>query len=239
MAGLDGLSRPAITYSNYLRSNLKKQEPYEKRGVGVSKIIENIISLEWDLTNRSDRINKREPCMCDKSMFIANRMNILNAWPQELQESYYQDLCTAQTESRNPISEKYGYMLEQTTPVEFERIKNQLPERSLEQLYLMDWISERLVSWQEGLAKKYPRLVGNQSLIRKGCDNQNKISFETYVWGELSILSEETLRTYAAHIEHLQKKGINLNQMIFENAVAHFGYKTLDEAELFLTKSRP
>lgn len=200
----------------------------------MTQIIEDIIALEWDMTNRTDLINRLRPCMYDKDLFITNRKRLLATWNEDLQKSYYQDLCMAQKEGRNPVNEKYGYMLEQTNPEEYDRIKDQLPECSLEKLFLIDWISQHLVEWQEGLAQKYPRLVGNKNMIRRNQDNQQQKTFEAHIRSELATFSEETLRTYAAYIEQLQKSGLNLNQMIFENVVAPYGCQTLEEAEQFL-----
>lgn len=199
----------------------------------MTQIIEDIIALEWDLSNQMDYTVKKEPCLYDKSVFTTNRMNWLSAWNQELQESYYLDLCTAQFEGRNPINEKYRYMFEQ---MNFEEGKELLPEYSMEKLFLIDWISENLVEWQENLAQKYPRLVGNKKMIRRNLENRKQKTFETYMRGELATFSEETLRVYAAYIEQLQKRGLNLNQMIFQNVVAVYGCQTLEEAEWFLTR---
>lgn len=204
--------------------------------VDMTQIIEDIIALEWDLVNQVDTSTEKEPCLYDKTIFTSNRKNLLAAWSQELQESYYKDLFTAQIEGRNPISEKYRYMLEQTNPEEYRKIKENQPEQSMEKLFLMDWISENLLEWQESLAQKYPRLVGNKKMIRRNLENRAQKTFETYMRGDLVTFSVKTLRVYAAYIEHLKKHGLNLNQMIFQNAVAQYGCQTLEEAEQLLKR---
>ena len=202
----------------------------------MAQIIEDIIALEWDLVNQVDPSTEKKPCLYDKTIFTSNRKNLLAAWNQELQESYYKDLFTAQIEGRNPISEKYRYMLEQTNPEEYGKIEENQPEQSMEKLYLMDWISENLLEWQESLAQKYPRLVGNKKMIRRNWENRAQKTFETYMRGDLVTFSVKTLRVYAAYIEHLKKHELNLNQMIFQNAVAQYGCQTLEEAEQLLKR---
>lgn len=204
----------------------------------MSHIIEEIIALEWDLIKRAELGREQTLDRCGREFFASNRKSRLTAWSETLRESYYQDLYAAQKAGRNPMDERYCYMLEQTDPEAFMRIKGQLPERSMEQLYLMDWISEHLVEWQEGLAQKYPHLVGRQDLIRRNPENGHEKTFEAHIRCELATFSEQTLRTYAAYIELLQKNGKNLNQMIFENVIEPYGCQTLEEAERFLAGHR-
>lgn len=202
----------------------------------MENLVEEIIVIEWEFSVQS----KNYSCMCQggKEMYAIVRSNILTTWCDKLQKSYYQDLCNAKVEGRNPMEEKYEYILERTNPEAYEKRKGNLPERSLEKEWLMNWISESLVLWQEELEKDYPHLIGPKNAIRKNADNQTFTSFETMLWGELATYSVPTLRLYAAYVEHLQKSRNNLNRLILENAVARYGYTSLVDAEHVLERNQ-
>lgn len=164
-------------------------------------------------------------------MFAALRTSQLAAWSRELLESYAQDLREAKAEGRNPLGEKYGYMMERTSPEEYGQIKDLLPPRTPEKEALVRWITEVHVTWQEDLARRYPCLTGRGRGIRRSADRPQATSFETYLWGELATYSLRTLGLYAAYMESLQKEGRSMNQMILENTVAQYGYDSLEAAE--------
>lgn len=197
----------------------------------MTTLVKDIIALEWELFDQVENRGGRAPCQEDSGMFAAMRASQLMAWSPEMLESYYQDLREARSQGRNPLGEKYGYMMERTSPAEYAEIKEQLPSRTMEKMYLIDWISDAHVVWQEALAQRYPHLTGRGRAIRKSEDSQTTTSFETYLWGELSTYSVRTLRLYAAYVERLQKEGRDMNRMILENTVARYGYDSLEAAE--------
>lgn len=201
----------------------------------MTMLVKNIIDLEWEMFSQVENRGGRAPCQENGAMFADMRANQLEAWNGEMLESYYQDLREAKEEGRNSLGEKYGYMMERTSPAEYEEIKDQLPPRTLEKDYLIDWISEAHVTWQEELARQYPHLTGQGRVIRKSGDSLTTTSFETYLWGELATYSVRTLRLYAAYVEQLQKTGKSMNRMILENTVARCGYGSLEAAELRLS----
>lgn len=197
----------------------------------MNALVKEIIALEWVLFDRVENRGGRAPCQDDKGMFAAMRASQLAAWSRELLESYAQDLREAEAEGRNPLGEKYGYMMERTNPGEYAQIKDILPPRTPEKETLIHWITENHVLWQEDLARRYPRLTGRGRGIRKSADSPHTTSFETYLWGELATYSLRTLELYAAHVEYLRKEGRSMNQMILEHTVAQYGYDSLEAAE--------
>ncbi len=50
------------------------------------------------------------------------------AWNLETLEAYLQDVKEAEHAGRNLVSEKYGYMMEHTSPAEYLQIKKLLPD---------------------------------------------------------------------------------------------------------------
>lgn len=94
-------------------------------------------------------------------------------------------------------------------------------------LWLVDWICQAQIAWQEALLKKYPRLMRNSRAIHKSAGNQDRVSFETFVRRELVTYSVNTLRLYAHQIEKAQKSGKNLCETTLENTVHLLGFQSL------------
>lgn len=197
----------------------------------MNALVNEIVALEWELFDRVENRGGRAPCQEDKGMFAAMRTSQLTAWSRELLESYARDLREARAEGRNPLGEKYGYMMERTSPGEYAQIQDLLPPPTPEKEELVRWITEIHVTWQEDLARRYPCLTGRGRAIRRSSDGPHTTSFETYFRGELTTYSLRTLRLYAAYVEHLRREGRSLNRMILENTVAQYGYTSLEAAE--------
>lgn len=201
----------------------------------MSITVKTIIATEWTMFDKAQNIGGRADCQNDPKTFVIMRASQLMAWSEEMQESYRKDLEQAVKEGRNPVAEKYGYMMERTSPDEYAAIQDQLPPRSAEKEKLVERICAAHVSWLEAVTEKYPRLAGQGRSIRRDEDSPVNTSFETYLWGELLTYSDETIRLYAQHVEQLLKEGKNMNAMILENTVEQYGYSSLDAAEARLS----
>lgn len=192
--------------------------------------VQELLDLEWRLFDAAPQAGQRSAQFEDREQFIVTRSAQLAAWSSELLKSWRQDLLSAQTEGRNLINEKYIYMLEKVDPDQYTVLKSALPDSSMEKLWLVDWICQAQITWQEALLKKYPRLMRNSRAIYRSADNRDSVSFETFVRGELMTLSVNTLRLYARQIEKAQKDGENLCEDILNNVVRQLGYASLDAA---------
>ncbi len=84
-------------------------------------VIEKIISIEWTMFDAVENISGRASCQDDYDTFRIMRKSQLEAWNAETLESYLNDLKTAQENGRNLLSEKYAFMMEYTSPDEFEQ----------------------------------------------------------------------------------------------------------------------
>ena len=197
----------------------------------MDQLVTEIVELEWALFDKVQNQGGRAPCQDDWTTFQIMRSAQLSAWTPGMRWSYLTDLKTAQAEGRNPLAEKYGYMMEHTAPVEFEKIRDQLPSRTAEKDTVIKVICKAHVEWLEQLSTQYPKLTGRGRPIRSCEDGHGVTSFETYLWGELSTYSMETLRLYRAYVERLRWSGRNLNEMILENTVKQYGWSSLEDAE--------
>jgi len=194
-------------------------------------MIKAVVAIEWALFDKVRNCGGRAACQDDAATFSIMRSSQFQAWDRELLESYKEDLLYAQAQGRNPLCEKYAYMMERTSPAEYQQIKDALPVPSLEAQYLADIICAAHVEWQEDLAERYPCLTGRGRPIRKEADGPGVTSFETYLRGELLTYSVETLRLYAALVERNQKERVNLCEQVLQNTVRQYGYQDLEAAE--------
>lgn len=197
----------------------------------MDQVTQHILDLEWEWFDRAHNIGGRAPCQDDKDAFYLNRSSQLLAWNEQMRQSYDRDLRRAKLEGRDPISEKYGYMMERTSPVEYEAIRDRLPVRSGEKLELMGKICKAHVSWLRELSECYPHLTGRGRAVDQGEDSPFTTSFETYLWGELGTYSVQTLQLYWQYVLQLQEQGGNLNREILNNTVLRCGYPSLEAAE--------
>ncbi|MGN0642778.1 MAG: DUF4125 family protein [Huintestinicola sp.] len=192
---------------------------------------EKIIALEWKCFDKVQNEGGRADCQDDWDTFSKMRRSQYYTWPLELLSSLYEDFTSAVSDGRNPISEKYGFMMQSTAPDRFEEVKAMLPEISEQKAALRDAIVEIQVGMMEDFAKKYPRLAGQARVIRTSSDTIYQTSYETYLRGELSTYSDITLEMYGRFIVSLYKEGKNLAEEIMNISVHLYRYSSLDEAE--------
>lgn len=197
----------------------------------LSEDVLGIVDLEWGMFDKVQNIGGRADCQDNRPAFYIMRGSQLSAWSREMLESYLQDLREAQAQDRNLLAEKYGYMMEQTNPVEYVQIKDRLPARSEEKLSLIKTLCRQQVRWQEELSEKFPALTGRGRATHSDEDKVWETSFETYLAGELSTYSMRTLHLYMKHMQKQKEDGINMNRRILEKEVELYGYPSLEAAE--------
>lgn len=93
-------------------------------------ITKQIVELEWAMFGKVQNRGGRAACQDDAQTFSIMRTSQLAAWTEEMRQSYLDDLRAAQSAGRNPLAEKYGYMMARTCPAEYEQIKDRLPPRT-------------------------------------------------------------------------------------------------------------
>lgn len=193
--------------------------------------VQELLDLEWRLFDAAPQAGQRPARPEDREMFSVTRSAELSVWSPKLRESWRRDLLSAQAEGRNPINEKYIYMMERVNQERYTALKADLPEADIEKLWLVDWICQAEIIWREALMQKYPCLTKNSRAVRKSADSPESVSFETYLRGELMPCSVITLRLYASQIEKAQKASKNLCEDVLGNIVRQLGYESLESAE--------
>lgn len=202
----------------------------------MDTLTRQIAAIEWELFDQVQNIGGRADCQDDRTTFFIMRTSQLSAWNQQMRESWLQDLLSAQAQGRNPVSEKYGYMMQRTDPPRYLLIQDALPPRPQEKMEVVDHICAIHVAWFRAVSSSFPLLSGRGRAIDKSGDSPCSTSFETYLWGELSTYSHNTLMLYLEYVEQLKQEGKNLNEIILRNTAAAYGFPSLEEAEAFLTR---
>lgn len=192
---------------------------------------ESLIQTEWHQFYQVQNQGGRASCQEDPETFAIMRRSQFTPWPEELVDSYARDLEQAEEDGRNLLTEKYAWMMEDTAPGDFARIRHLLPEPSLLQREMIDEIAMTQVQWMREYGEKYPRLAAGNRALRARDAAPGETSFETYLCGELHTYSEDTLLLYRDMIRSLKAQGQNLSLLIMEASVKAYGYQSLEDAE--------
>lgn len=192
-----------------------------------NQLIETIVEKEWRQFTIVNNQGGRASCQDDRSTFDIMRKSQFLAWNNELLESYFQDLEQSENSGWSLLAEKYARMMVSTDPVEYERIKGQLPHRSEERVTKQEEIVMLQVLWLEEIYQKYPRLEGSGRPVRTWQDTPWATSFETYLRGELGSYSDKTIALYIKMVEEMKQQGQNLAEITLENTAQLYGYKDL------------
>ena len=195
------------------------------------RLIAQMIAWEWDMFFRVPNVGGQASCQMDPATFKIMRHSMASAWPEELVQSYCDDLAAARQASRNLMTEKYAWMMESTFPDEFKRIAGQLPGIDETTLVRIEEIVAIHVAWKVEMASRYPVLSNKGRPVHTSEDTRAETSFETYLRGELKTYSPATIRAYHAHTLRQRESGINGVEVTLLAQVQAYGYASLDAAE--------
>lgn len=194
-------------------------------------LVDELVRLEWNAFDKVENIGGRAGCQDDWNTFSIMRKSQYYTWTAEMLKSYIHDFHVANDKGWNLIMEKYARMMKTNDPLEYLKIENILPIIPAKKQEIIEEIIKIQVNWMEEFAAKYPKAAGCARSIRTSSDTLENTSYETYLRGELSTYSDETLDLYGRNIAKLLKEGKNLAQMIISNTAFLYGYTSLDEME--------
>lgn len=194
-------------------------------------MVEKIVELEWKQFDKVKNEGGRASCQDDYTTFSIMRKSQYLTWTDELLESFYSDLITAENKNWNLIMEKYARMMESTTPEKYEELKKDLPILSEERIAIQEEIIKIQVAWMEEFASKYPKMAGNARSIHTSEDTPFNTSYETYLRGELGTYSENTFILYGRFITGLLRENRNLAYETMTNTAKLYGYESVEAAE--------
>ncbi len=199
---------------------------------------DDIVQLEWEFFQHVQHIDGRASCQDDFETFYLQRKSQFDAFDQDVQQACLQDLKVAKQMGRNPVMEKYAYMMESTDPDYYQTIQDQLPQVDPQKRAFIQILCEIEVSMREDMNEKYPYLLAQARLTHTLEDEKDDTSFETYLRGELMTYSDETLYLYGQMVLRMVQNQENLIEKILSNTVKAYGYSSLEEANNFMKESQ-
>lgn len=228
-----GLTSGDDNYLDHHTDNILNRIPQkEKREDSFKKaLINEIVTLEWEAFDKVENEGGRAECQDDFNTFSIMRTSQYYTWTEEMLKSYIHDFRMANEKGWNLITEKYGRMMETTAPLKYKEIKDSLPPILDKKQEIIEEIVSLQVSWMEAFAEKYPKAAGNARSIHTSEDGPYNTSYETYLRGELSTYSDETLDLYGRFVVKLYEENKNLAEMIMSNTALLYGYDSLDDLE--------
>lgn len=195
------------------------------------RFIEEIIHAEWIAFDQVQNEGGRASCQDDFPTFSIMRKSQYMAWEQDMLEEYLYHFVTSLQEGRNLITEKYGRMMESTSPQRYAQIQAHFPILSAQRKQIQEEIIRIQVGWMEEVSLQYPKFAGNARSIHTAEDSLYNTSYETYLRGELSTYSEELLAMYGRFVVTLLQQGKNLAHMIMTNTANLYGYDSIADAQ--------
>ncbi len=187
-----------------------------------------VVTLEWEMFQQVKGINGRASCQDNLETFVIMRSSQFESWDLDVVKSYLRDLVEARQVERNLVMEKYAYMMEETDPEYFARIKHLLPPVTENARALVEKILMFYGAWVMEFAAKYPNIRKNGRTM-DGAVIGGRASLMNYLKCELYTYSERTLQLYVDSI--LNHKDLNRYWLSMEKMAQAYGYGSLDEAE--------
>ncbi len=228
-----GLTSGEDNYLDHHTDNILKSIPEKEKRDDSFKaaLVNELVSLEWEAFDQVENEGGRADCQDDFNTFSIMRKSQYYTWTEEMLKSYIADFHRANDRGWNLITEKYGRMMESTAPLKFAQIKSLFPELPEMKKEIINEIVRIQVEWMEEFAEKFPKAAGNARSIHTSEDNPFNTSYETYLRGELSTYSDETLDLYGRFIARLCRENKNLAQMTMANTAFLYGYASLEDLE--------
>lgn len=203
----------------------------------MDDIIDAIVQLEWKFFDKVQNEGGRADCQNDWQTFSVMRRSQYQAWTGPMLESWLSDLLRAYDEGRNPLTEKYGYMMCVSDPAGSQDTAARLPQVPQEKKELAHRIVARLLPLNEAYRQKYPHVAGRGRPLRTSEEAAaGWTSIETYETGELWTYSQETLKLFDEHLAELEKSGRSYPEMVVENGLKQRGFESIRQAEEYLAK---
>lgn len=184
----------------------------ERRG-----LINQIVSIEWDMFKELKNTCGDATCQRNPKYFRLMRESQYFTWSINTLKSYLSDLNIALENGYNTLAIKYGFMEEGVSLDHFLSIKDNLPKLSEKQKALIDEVSRVILN--ERISFDEINKYGTMRNVFSVSDDINSASYETYLKGELSSYSENTLYLYSRDIVSIINSGLNPVELIIKYTI--------------------
>ena len=193
-------------------------------------MIEEIVEREWFFFQKVNNIGGRASCQDDPDTFYNMRIAQFSAYVNSVNQAYLEYLKECEQNGRNPLTEKYAYMMKDSDPEYYKTIQDSLPVPDEETIAIIEIIVHLQLKMREEFNQKYPYLASLARNTYSIEDDQENTSFETYLRGELMSYNEQTLHAYGNMMVKYVRGNKNLIEMIMENTVKSYHYDSLEKA---------
>lgn len=183
-----------IYIEDYRNELLSFLEQYDEKRI----IIDDIVSREWNMFKELKNTYGDASCQRNPKYFKLMRESQYYTWNNNVLRSYLNDLKIAKEGGYNILAIKYGFMEESVSSDHFNVNKNNLPILSDKQKALIDEIVRVILN--ERISFDEINKYGTMRNVFSNNDSLDDTSYETYLRGELSSYSENTLYLYAQDI---------------------------------------
>ncbi len=164
--------------------NQKAMNQTRKKESATETLKTEVIRLEWQMFTTVQNEGGRACCQDNRSTFEVMRGSQFVVWSQAALQSWKEDLERAKQDGRNLMAEKYAYMMRDTAPEQFEKIRHFLPEMYgaawSEKKLLVQKLTDMQVRWREQAENRYPFLKAQGRPLRKSDALLGETSLETY-----------------------------------------------------------
>lgn len=193
----------------------------------MEELVDKIVEIEWSYFTNLKNTGGRASCQDNREEFFLTRKSQWESLNEDILKSYLDDLEEYKSNKRNPLFEKYAYMMQYTHKDEYEKIKEYLPKKNIENEKIIDKIEEIIMKREVEFSEKYPKI----SRVARAIDTNDEgklASIRTYLRGEHSTYSVKTNTLYYNYISSLK---YNLVEEIYSKIICKKGFKSLDELE--------
>ena len=142
----------------------------------METLINKLIKIEYECFSKTQNIGGRAKCQDNYDKFYIMRNAQWQSLTSSVITSVIEDITKAINDGRNPVSEKYGYMMATYAKDDYDRIKDQLPAISDDKKSIIESIVNRYIRWYEELVTKYPKMMNNGRYLRTVTDSYCSIS---------------------------------------------------------------
>ena len=196
-----------------------------------NELIAEILELEHRMFTAVRNTGGPASCQQDRDTFEIMRSSQFEIYSDVVLESYLRDLVSAAESGRNLMTEKYARMMKSTHPDEYREIEHLLPTIDKDKEEIIERIAARFLVWDSEIEEKYPRIASRGRASESSGDSEYSTSKQTYLTGELSTYSIDTLKLIHAEVEQAFSEGRNMAGRILLNTVRKYGAESLESAE--------
>lgn len=191
-------------------------------------LIQQLIDLEWQFFTQVQGLNGRAVCQENPQTFALMRRAQHQIFSEKTLDALMNDLLDAAEAGRNPMTEKYARMMEQSDPAYFAReLAAECPPLSAEKTAAIQALRQVFADAQASFSEKE---LARQVQGRVAVSGAGEVSGLDYLMGEMATWSLDTLNAAHEDIRGWLAAGRNPVEVIVAYTVEAYQVKAQEEA---------